>query len=321
MRADVLETVLRASSTPATLRALAEQALAYAEDAVEEDIYDAALRLLEVARRAANTLDQRDAARHISGRINAVREMQQEYGPARAAVQALVQTPDDPDASGKWGRFLCLFKGAWSKGIPFLAQGGDLALKELAGKEMARPADGRAQADLANAYLTLSQGEKNRLIRKNLGLHAKGWLEKAASLVKGQFRRSIEQRVKGIEDRLAEEENIFGARAADPTPRQQCDQLIHEGRIGCVQGKWATATQAFQKVLAMKPGDSRATTALRKIRCCQHFDAGQAALGARQYADAVREFDEALKEVPDDLTTQAALKQARNRWAFSKISG
>src|SRR5262249_49985172 len=156
----------------------------------------------------------------------------------------------------QWGRFLCLFKGGWSKGIPFLAQGGDGPLKDIAGREIARPTDGRAQSDLAGSYMQLTMGEKNWLIRRNLALHARGWLERALANSRGKLRTSVEQRIRGIEDRLADDEALFGPRQGEPTPRQLCDRLVHDGRSNCTQGKLAAATEAFQKVLAMKPNDS-----------------------------------------------------------------
>src|SRR5262249_18885619 len=156
---------------------IADMALALADDAVDEDNYPAALRLLEIAKAAASKLNSITAYKQINARIREVTEIQKEYGYAKAAVETLIKSPDDAEANCRWGRFICLFKGSWSKGIPLLAQGSDRKLKEVAEKELAKPTNATERVDLGNAYLSLAENEQSQIAKRALRARAKDWFD------------------------------------------------------------------------------------------------------------------------------------------------
>ena len=77
------------------------------------------------------------------------------------------------------------------------------------------------------------------------------------------------------------------------------------------QQKYAEAIQAYQAALRWVPKDARATAALRNVEFTQHMAEGRKGLTAKRFADAAREFEEALKLFPNNPEAAKALKQAR----------
>src|SRR5262249_37273551 len=125
LKADALDKMTRAAPPPppGLLRALFDSALALADEAVEEDQYDASIKFLNVAKTSASKLNSSSTFTQVNQRIREVSEIQRESLNAKPASDTLTKMPDDPEASYRWGRFLTLFKRAWTKGVPLLAQG------------------------------------------------------------------------------------------------------------------------------------------------------------------------------------------------------
>jgi len=75
-----------------------------------------------------------------------------EFERAKQANTTLAKKPDDPEANFTAGKYLCLVKGDWDKGLPLLAKGSDAKLKELAQKELAGPKDAAEQAAVGDGW-------------------------------------------------------------------------------------------------------------------------------------------------------------------------
>lgn len=99
--------------------------------------------------------------------------MARERKKAVALEKILEKTPDDPDANGQLGRFLCFFSEDWSRGIPMLAKGRDEGLKSAAGKELA----GEAAGLVAEAWWSLAS--KHKGFESRIRAHAAEWYRKA----------------------------------------------------------------------------------------------------------------------------------------------
>ena len=59
----------------------------------------------------------------------------------KAAHERLNTNPEDAEANFTVGRFYCLYKKDWPRGLPALARGSDAGLKALAVKELDPPKD------------------------------------------------------------------------------------------------------------------------------------------------------------------------------------
>jgi tetratricopeptide (TPR) repeat protein len=95
------------------------------------------------------------------------------------------------------------------------------------------------------------------------------------------------------------------------------------GMLAMQNGQFVTAARAFTDALNLVPGDLAAARGLLEAREAvkgtvraqdaffRHLHAGYSALQAKRQADAIREFQAALRIVPDSIIAAAGLKQAK----------
>ncbi len=137
--------------------ALAEEAPAIIQTAVDRDDYVAAGQLVEAAKSAAGAARDRDLARRL-GRIGGdVRRISEAYTAIKPSLALLTEKPADPDANAAVGKFYCLLKGEWGKGIPLLALGSDPALQVPARKELEEIASAEELVDLGDLWWKLAE--------------------------------------------------------------------------------------------------------------------------------------------------------------------
>ncbi|NQT39289.1 MAG: hypothetical protein HQ581_17455, partial [Planctomycetes bacterium] len=101
-------------------KALAEEAPAIIQTAVDRDDYIAAGQLVEAAKSAAGAARDRDLARRLGQIEDRVQRISEAYTAIKPSLAVLAEKPADPDANAAVGKFYCLFKGEWGKGIPLL---------------------------------------------------------------------------------------------------------------------------------------------------------------------------------------------------------
>jgi hypothetical protein len=77
-----------------------------------------------------------------------------------ALAEKLKAAPDDPAANLAMGRHLCFIKGDWTRGLAFLARGGDPPLRALAAQELKHPTSAEAQAAVADAWWSAAESRR-----------------------------------------------------------------------------------------------------------------------------------------------------------------
>ena len=168
---------------------------------MDRDDYKAADRLVKTAQAAAFAASSPTLEAAVRGRAREVEALAAAYSDAvQAAEKTLAEKPDDPDANLVLGKFLCLDKGDWGRGLPMLAEGSDPDLKALALSDLASVSDPDAQQELAKTYATRAEGKRvppKRMLRRSCY-----WLQKAAVQFTGFRRTEIEKKVADIEKNL-----------------------------------------------------------------------------------------------------------------------
>lgn len=138
--------------TPEAATLAARSLLILLKEAVLQDRYDAASKMIAKAVAVTRKADDpalADRLKEWSGRVEVLRG---EAPAFDAAMKALDRNPDDANAKTVAGRFLCLYKDEWGQGLRFLAEGSDAALKALAEKEIEYPKDPDGQIALADTW-------------------------------------------------------------------------------------------------------------------------------------------------------------------------
>jgi hypothetical protein len=181
-------------------KVLAEKAVAAASDALDADDYAAAARLLKVAGTAARNAKSVPLISSVQARTKEADSLKVEFEKLKTVLDRLKEKPDDTEANLTAGKYFCLQKGTWEKGLPFLVKGGDAKLKEMAEKDLAGPAETSAQVDVGEGWLTLGKLEKDTAA-KHLHWRARYWFEKALPTAAEETRTKLEAYLKDIAPR------------------------------------------------------------------------------------------------------------------------
>lgn len=83
---------------------------------------------------------KQDQARELAKAISRRADMLRDYQQGLATLEA---KPDDPEANGAVGRYLCFERGEWEKGLPVLAKGDRQPHVEAAKTELAACGEGK----------------------------------------------------------------------------------------------------------------------------------------------------------------------------------
>ena len=109
------------------------------------------------------------------------------------SLATLKTSPADPEANLVVGKYHCLQKDDWDKGLPMLAQGSDAALKQLAAAELAKPTAAEEQKKLGDGWWEFA-GSKVKLAWKGSLRRAVYWYRKAVGSGGGR-KAELEQRI------------------------------------------------------------------------------------------------------------------------------
>lgn len=192
----VLEKVVKLPSPPATGKdVLADHALAAVEEAVAADNYEVAAKFLTFAETAAKKTNTGALLKRVQERNKELAEQRKEFTRVLISVEALKKQADDPDANLVVGKYYCLVKGNWDKGLPYLALGKDAKLQAIAKKEAAKPEDAATQVELGDSWWDLAEGQKG-LAKVSLQRRAQHWYRLAIGDLMGFKKDQVAQRLK-----------------------------------------------------------------------------------------------------------------------------
>jgi len=193
----VLETATALPATPTLAKTIAESALDVIGEAVNADAFEAAGKLLKLAEAAAQKAKSVPLVGAVQARAKDVEVIRKEFEKAKAATDTLAKEPKDADAHVIYGKFLCLRKADWEKGLPLLLEGNDAKLKELAVKELRNPTEPADQIDLAEAWLDYAVKQTGP-DKTAVQLRAYHWLRQARPRVTGLTKTKVEKAMAGL---------------------------------------------------------------------------------------------------------------------------
>jgi tetratricopeptide (TPR) repeat protein len=163
------------------------------------------------------------------------------------------------------------------------------------------------------------------------------WMKQGqAEMNAGKFADAVKAYDEALKVKPGDAAAINGKKAAQdklkpppaPAPKQPAayDNWMKQGQTALTRKQWATAIKAFDEALKVKPGDAEAIKGKKaaddgqKAEEARQRDAayqgwmkqGQAAMQAKKYADALKAYDEALKQKPGDQAAINGKKAAQD---------
>ena len=176
--------------------AAADACVGLVHELIADNEYGQAKRVVEYGlgclRRSRD--NQRKVAMRELG--ESVDEVADQFKSIAIHAKKLKEDPSDPTANLEVGKFECLVKGNWERGLSLLTKGSDASLKQLAEKTLAHPDDAQEQFQVANGWW--NQGEKLEGVMRDralayAGTHYKSALPKLAGLSKATAEKRIEE--------------------------------------------------------------------------------------------------------------------------------
>ena len=214
LKAAALDVAVKSSNPQADWKNTLDAALSAADDALTADDYASAAKLNKAALTAAQKTQAKVVAAALQDRAKQIDAAAKEFDALKDAFAALKDKPDDPDACAKVGRFYCVLKGDWDRGLQFLAKGGDEKWKALARRDLENPGKADAQAAVGDDYWDLAEAEMG-VAKDQLRLRAAYWYKQAQPMLTGLSQSKVEKRMKDL-DKLLERQAAINVKDAPP---------------------------------------------------------------------------------------------------------
>lgn len=176
-----VRTVLRlppAELSPGACEALASICMDLVDRQVEADGFEMARQMADLTEAAAAHSKRVSFAASLQPRLAGFRELLAEYAAVQPVREKLRDHPEDADANLILGKFYCLSKGDFRRGLPFLAQGADSNLASLAAKELAASGEPARQIEAADGWWELSK-TLSGVAKAHAAAHATGLYQAA----------------------------------------------------------------------------------------------------------------------------------------------
>jgi hypothetical protein len=162
----------------------------------EADEFDRAVKYANVAKGIATKIGDTSSTQEWTNRAKDLATLKTQYGGYKAAKELIMAGTADAAAFTKWGTYLCLLKGDFDAGLPYLAKGDDAALAALAKRESNPNRDAAETAAIADEWYAV--GEKSKLFRGQAWRHALGFYQDARPSLSGLAATKIQKRVEEI---------------------------------------------------------------------------------------------------------------------------
>jgi len=210
-------------------------------EAIKAERYDAARTMAELALTTARLVNDQNLQREAGAKLSQVREVESAWQELRPALATLTERPEDPEANLKVGRFHCLVRGDWDKGLPLLAKGSDAALRDAAKLDLAGAATLDRQVAAGDAWWVAAENA-NGATQWRLRQRAGTFYEQALGSLTGLAKTRVEKRLATIEADNVKFSGNTGGRTIDLLEKLDIAKAT-------VAGKWTLKDGVLQSDL------------------------------------------------------------------------
>jgi hypothetical protein len=175
-------------------KALAPALLKVADEAMAAEDYEGA----EKAAAAAAALGRK--AKDVSLVVKAEAKSRESgewrvrFDKFRKAIDGIAKNPNSADDCSTAGYFYVTVKNDWTSGLTLLSKGSNAALRDVAARDLAAPADPRARTLIADDWWDAAEREQGAA-RDAFRRRAASWYEQAAPALTGFSRVKADRRV------------------------------------------------------------------------------------------------------------------------------
>ncbi|MCY3021603.1 MAG: hypothetical protein NTW87_21525 [Planctomycetota bacterium] len=201
---------LKAGALTAAVRTVAtaeaaEKAYAAGLDLLDEmardNQFDGALKLVGPLDDLARRANHPDMARTLQARSKELRAQQTEWARAKPLFDRLKADPEDAEAAVAAGKYYAASRGDWEHALPLFAKSAQAALKEAAAKDLLKPEDGAAQADVGDLWWSAAEKEKEGgAFKAAMQNRAAAWYSQALDGLTGLRKAQAEKRIQTASD-------------------------------------------------------------------------------------------------------------------------
>jgi hypothetical protein len=213
--------------------AMAELALAYpslVDAALAADRHDLAARLAADFATAAERTRLERLVEEASGLKKEARDVKSEYDRIEKERNDVAAGRADPATRLVVGKFLCLMKGDWEKGLPLLAGGSEATFNSLGRRELEKPEEPPAQAEIGERWWSAAAEAEAGPLKVRMQRRAAEWCEKALPRLEGLARARAEKLIADYED--AALAAGLAARGAYLSDLKEEDYSVGHGKLG-----------------------------------------------------------------------------------------
>ncbi|HUG71284.1 MAG TPA: LamG domain-containing protein [Pirellulaceae bacterium] len=197
LKAEAAEQIARVAKLAWEYKAVAELLEAVIDECLVADRYDLAVSLADRATDAARKSKDPSTIGRVVARSRDVKSLKAKYEPVRVALELLAGGSNDPLANETVGQYLCLVRGKWDEGLPYLVQGGASELRDVAARDIRNPTTSQTQAAVGSDWLKVA-AQLERRLQFNAHLRAEYWCRLALAQETGVKRLSLEQQINDI---------------------------------------------------------------------------------------------------------------------------
>jgi WD40 repeat protein len=266
LKVQTLTRMGQAATTPAANKALTESILLVIDETVAHDQFETARALLTLGEATAHKTTTSALVVRIQNRAREVGELQKEHETMQAAAAHLKDKPDDAEANLTVGRYLCLRKGDWDKGLLHLAKSSEAALADQARKDLAGTVGGVEAVAVGDGWWQLADASAGAT---KAAYHARAatWYRRALPKLTGVDQTRAEKRIALVEEQTRTTlPDVVGPlqRFVGHTDVVNSVALSRDGHYalsGSADGSvrlWDVATGKLVRSLATNLGDVRA---------------------------------------------------------------
>ena len=185
---------LSAAQIVARARLWCDRAMPKLDEAVANDDYDKAARLVSVAISVAREADDRQWGAELAARQKELERAKRGFASVQRSLDALAADPGDPEANLAAGQWYCFERRQWEKGLPLLAKGRDADLAALAHQEIAGADNPAEQLKLADAWWEHAETDRSPM-KPAIQSRAAYWYGQALPKLSGLEKVTAEKRL------------------------------------------------------------------------------------------------------------------------------